>query len=101
MASSMFGDRYISIKIHAPKFISSNGTFDSPSNTTEWKIPISDMMTGKIKMNIVRAEIQLQKPVNWILYIGITAAIGLVIALIIALVIKKKESGTTPPDQAA
>ena len=90
LASTMFAGRFLTVTIHAPKFLSTNGTLDSLSGRAEWKIPLGDTAAVRTSPNEIRAEIQLHKRTHLLLYAGIAASAAFIIGLIWNLLHKKR-----------
>lgn len=91
MLSNVFGERYITVKIHAPGFLSANSAIDSLRGSAEWKIRLVDSLAHAPGLDIVRAEIRLQSKVNWMFYIEVAASFLFVTALIINLFRRRKD----------
>lgn len=56
--ASMFAGRYFTVRLHAPKVTSTNGTVDGTAQSIEWKIPMTDLMSQQGPEEL-RAEIEL------------------------------------------
>lgn len=56
--ASMFAGKHFTVRLHAPKVASSNGTLDSTARTSEWKIPLTELMARE-GLKELRAEIEL------------------------------------------
>jgi hypothetical protein len=57
--ASMFAGKFYTVRVHAPRISSANGTVDAAAQTAEWKIPLGDMMSQQVPREL-RAEIELQ-----------------------------------------
>jgi hypothetical protein len=56
--ASMFAGKHFTVRLHAPKVTSTNGTVDEGARTTEWKIPLTELMAQE-GLHELRAEIAL------------------------------------------
>lgn len=56
--ASMFAGKHYTVRLHAPKVASSNGTVDATARTSEWKIPLTELMARE-GLKELRAEIEL------------------------------------------
>jgi hypothetical protein len=56
--ASMFAGKHFTVRLHAPKVASSNGTVDATATTSEWKIPLTELMEQE-GLQELRAEIEL------------------------------------------
>lgn len=56
--ASMFAGKHFTVRLHAPKVASSNGTVDQTAGTAEWKIPLTELMAQE-GLQELRAEIEL------------------------------------------
>lgn len=55
MAGAMLGGHAITLRLHAPAILSSNGEMDSDRTTAEWKIPLSKLVQPGFRQEM-RAE---------------------------------------------
>jgi hypothetical protein len=56
--ASMFAGKFYTVRVHAPRISSANGTVDEAAQTAEWKIPLGDVMSQQAPREL-RAEIEL------------------------------------------
>jgi hypothetical protein len=56
--ASMFAGKHFTVRLHAPKVTSTNGTVDETAGTIEWKIPLTELM-AQDGLQELRAEIEL------------------------------------------
>lgn len=56
--ASMFAGKHYTVRLHAPKLVSSNGAIDATARISEWKIPLTELM-GREGPQELRAEIEL------------------------------------------
>jgi hypothetical protein len=81
--SEAFGERFITVKVHAGEFLSANGTIDTLKGTAEWKIRLVDSLAHPPGRDIVRAEIRLGKRTNWLFILELAASILLIAGLLL------------------
>jgi len=89
MLSNVFGERFITVTIHAPRFLSANGAIDTSRGTASWKIRLVDSLAHPSGADVVRAEIQFQKKVNWVFYLEVAASILFVTGLTVNRLLRK------------
>ena len=56
--ASMFAGKHFTVRLHAPKVTATNGVMDETAGTTEWKIPLTELMAQE-GLQELRAEIEL------------------------------------------
>jgi len=76
MLASMFGDRYVTVTLHAPRITSTTGSLDEAATTTQWKVALVDLLAGQSFHKELRAEFK--SPVNWLLWTALLALIAAV-----------------------
>lgn len=47
MMASMFGDKAITVKVHGPRIVTTNGKLDAAKTTAEWRIPLVELASAK------------------------------------------------------
>lgn len=93
MLASMFGDRYITVTLHAPHIQNTDGRLNEDQTTVEWKIPLLDLVSDELIHRELRAEITL--PVRWVSWP--VAGIGLAVLALIAALVWRARAGRVPP----
>lgn len=58
MMASMFAGKFFTVRLHAPRIMSANGSVDSDAQATEWKIPMADLMSERAPQEL-RAEFEI------------------------------------------
>lgn len=95
MMSSMFGDKYITLRLHAPHIVSADGVINGDATSVTWQIPIADLMSDEPLKRELHAEYQL--PFSWApVAIG---GLALAVVLFVTAVVLRGRSGQVPrPD---
>lgn len=57
--ASMFAGKHFTVRLHAPKVTATNGAVDQNARTTEWRIPLTELMARE-GLQELRAEIELE-----------------------------------------
>lgn len=96
MAAAMFGNRAVTIRLHAPKIADTNGTLDDQKTTVEWRIPLVDLISEKAGREL-RAEVEMPSGVPWLWIALAGGAIGIgcllvTVAVVVMLMRRKKET---------
>ncbi len=89
MATAMFGDKGVTIRIHAPQIISSNGKLDEQMKSVEWKIGLAELAKGSFSKEL-KAEIELHRVSALMVTVIIVAA--LLCLLIMMLMLKARRN---------
>lgn len=76
MLGSMFGDRHISVTLHAPTIVSANGQINEDRTIVTWQIPLVELMEGPGFHRELRAEFE--TPTDWVPWIIGAAALWIV-----------------------
>lgn len=87
MANSVLGDKFISVKVHAPAISATNGRLDSNQQSVEWRIPVLDVVGETSVAHELTAEIIL--PFNKLLLTGIIVGSVILIMAIIILLLRR------------
>ena len=88
MAMSMFGDKGVTIRVHGPSIVSSNGKIDDEKKMVEWKIGLAEMSKGSFSKEL-NAEIELSHSSN-ALMITIIVVVALLVLVIAMMVLKMR-----------
>jgi len=90
LAQAALAGKYLTVKIHGPRIVSSTGNVDKELKTTEWKIGLADLASGSPSVpTLLRAEIQPRRGSAAILLIPI---LGIAVVLAIVLLRRKPKA---------
>ena len=89
MAASMFGDKGITIRVHGPKVVSSNGQADEQRKMVEWKISLVELSKNSFNREL-KAEIEL--PHSNALLITIVVVVALLLLVMVVMVLKMRKN---------
>lgn len=93
MVASMFGDRYVTVTLHAPNITTANGNLNDEHTTVQWKIPLVDLLTDEPIHRQLRAEYEL--PLQWA-SLPMAGAVAAIVVLVVAIRWRLR-AGTVPP----
>ena len=82
MLSSMFGNQYIRVTLHAPDLVVSNGTMNAERDAVTWKVSLVTLLTRDPFQQDLRAEFR--PPTPLILRLLPVVAVGVVLAVLFA-----------------
>ena len=78
MMGAFFADKYFTVRLHAPRIVSANGTLDAERRTVEWKTPVVQVIAPGAALPDMRAEIDLGRR-RWV---WVAAAVAGVLLLL-------------------
>jgi hypothetical protein len=73
MMAGFFADKYFTVRLHAPRIVSANGTLDAERRTVEWKTPMVEVIAPGAVLPEMRAEIDMGRG-RWMWIAGGVAA---------------------------
>lgn len=95
--AGVMADRYWTVTLHSDQIVSTNGNWDKDNKVVVWKIPMSQMMTGKGQIEMT-TEYRTGLPLWLIAGIGIAVIILLVAAaVVVSLVTKNRKAEIQTP----
>ena len=94
LMAAMFGDKYWIVRLHSENVVSTNGTWDKDKKLIEWKMPFSDLFSGKETIEMT-AEINTGRPPS--LYLLIGGGVLLLVIVVAPLLIKRVRAKNQPP----
>jgi len=86
---AVLADRYVTVRLHAPKIGLTNGLLSPDRKTVEWKVSLAELAAGKPVHGKLHAEIIM--PFDWKFWLGILVPS---VALIYALAVLIRGSST-------
>jgi len=79
MAGAMLGGHDITVRLHAPFILSSNGTMDAARSMVEWKVPLSALAEPGFKQDLTAEALA----VDWKVGIGLGVAALLLVGIVL------------------
>ncbi len=100
LVEAMFSDKYWVIRLHVNNVVNTNGTLDKEKQLVEWKVPLSQLMSGKETIEMT-AEISMGPSISLYLLIGggvlLLAIVGIVVWLFLKKRAQSKDQVPPPP----
>jgi len=82
MAGAMLGGHFITVRLHAPIILSTNGTLDATRSTVEWKVPLTALAEPGFHQDLTAQALALDWKVAAVLLAGGLVLVGVVVGRI-------------------
>lgn len=92
--STAFGNRYFTVRLHAPKIVSTNGNLDDRMQTAEWKLALVDLLSENPYEQELKAE--MHPPGKGLLWIVAAILLVAVIGGITLVTMRRRKRGVEP-----
>lgn len=79
MAGAMLGGHTVTVRLHAPFILSSNGTMDATRSTVEWKVPLGALVEPGFRLEMNAQALAVDWKVGVALAAGALLLVGLVL----------------------
>jgi len=79
MAGAMLGGHTVTVRLHAPLILSSNGTLDATRSTAEWKVPLNALVEPGFRQDLSAQALVVDWKVGAALGAGALVLVGLVL----------------------
>jgi hypothetical protein len=79
MAGAMLGGHTVTVRLHAPFILSTNGTMDATRSTVEWKVPLSALVEPGFRQEMDAQALAVSWKVGVALAAGALVLVGLVL----------------------
>jgi hypothetical protein len=79
MAGAMLGGHTVTVRLHAPFILSTNGTLDATRSTVEWKVPLSALVEPGFRQELDAQALAVSWKVGAALAAGALVLVGLVL----------------------
>ncbi len=98
LVAAMFSDKYWVIRLHVNNVVNTNGTLDKEKQLVEWKIPLSQVISGKDTIEMT-AEVSMGSPIlQYVLIgVGVLLLIGVVVGVLLVRRSRAKNQPPPPP----
>lgn len=78
----LFADKQFTLRLHAPRILSSNGNLDEGGQMVEWKLPMAEMIAGGERgPRVLEAVLQTR---NWGVMAGVAGALLLLLVVVLS-----------------
>jgi len=79
MAGAMLGGHTITVRLHAPAIVSSNGTIDATRSMVEWKVPLSSLAEPGFRQEMTAEALAVDWKVGAALAVAALVLVGMVL----------------------
>lgn len=79
MAGAMLGGHTVTVRLHAPAILSSNGTIDATRSMVEWKVPLSALAEPGFKQELTAEALAVDWKVGAVLAVAAVLLVGMVL----------------------
>ena len=90
MLAGMFGNRAITVTLHAPHIVSTNGQVNEERTTVVWRVPLADVLGQETFHQELRAEYE--PPIAWSDWILLAAGlwVGFMVFVVVATRVRRR-----------